>query len=66
MATTRPSWLPQRLFPFDDRWLDVQGCTVHYVDEGSGPPLLLLHGNPTCSFYRRIIGALQDRFPLSR
>jgi haloalkane dehalogenase len=63
MATKRPDWLPEQLFPFVDRWLDVQGCNVHYVDEGSGPPLLLLHGNPTYSFlYRGIIRALQDRF----
>src|SRR6185503_14762801 len=36
---------------------------LHYVDEGSGPPLLLLHGNPTSSFlYRHIIAGLSDRF----
>jgi len=36
---------------------------LHYVDEGSGPPLLLLHGNPTSSFlYRHIIAGLRDRF----
>src|SRR3954468_1431239 len=55
----RPNWLPERLFPFQDRWLDG----LHYVDEGDGPPLLLLHGNPTYSFlYREIIGALRDRY----
>jgi haloalkane dehalogenase len=33
------------------------------VDEGSGPPLLLLHGNPTWSFlYRDIIKGLRDRY----
>ena len=36
---------------------------MHYVDEGSGPPLLLLHGNPTWSFlYRDLIKGLRDRF----
>jgi haloalkane dehalogenase len=36
---------------------------MHYVDEGSGPPILLFHGNPTWSFlYREIIVALRDRF----
>src|SRR3954471_5879689 len=39
------------------------GSRVHYVDEGSGPPLLLLHGNPTWSFlYRNIITGLRDRY----
>ena len=36
---------------------------MHYVDEGEGPPLLLLHGNPTWSFlYREMIKGLRDRF----
>ncbi len=36
---------------------------MHYVDEGEGPPLLLLHGNPTWSFlYREIIKGVRDRF----
>ncbi|HLM50721.1 MAG TPA: alpha/beta fold hydrolase [Solirubrobacteraceae bacterium] len=37
--------------------------TLHHVDEGSGPVLLMLHGNPTSSFlYRHVIAALRDRF----
>ena len=36
---------------------------MHYLDEGDGPPLLLLHGNPTWSFlYRDVIAGLRDRF----
>jgi haloalkane dehalogenase len=36
---------------------------LHYVDEGEGPPLLLLHGNPTSSYlYRHLIAGLRDRF----
>jgi haloalkane dehalogenase len=63
IVAQRPSWLPQRLFPFESRFVDIDGCQVHYVDEGQGPVLLLLHGNPTWSFlYRGIIERLQDRF----
>ena len=41
----------------------MDGARVHYVDEGDGPPLLLLHGNPTWSFlYRDVIRGLRDRF----
>ena len=30
---------------------------MHYVDEGSGTPVLMLHGNPTWSYlYRHVIG----------
>jgi pimeloyl-ACP methyl ester carboxylesterase len=58
----RPAWVPDDLYPFADRYADVAGCVVHHVDEGSGPPLLLLHGNPTWSFlYRKIISGLRDR-----
>jgi haloalkane dehalogenase len=59
----RPSWVPTHLYPFEDRYADVAGCRLHYVDEGSGPPLLLLHGNPTWSFlYRNVILGLRERY----
>ena len=36
---------------------------VHYVDEGSGPPILFVHGTPTNSYeYRHLIAALSKRF----
>jgi haloalkane dehalogenase len=51
------------LYPFEDRYVDIDGARVHYVDEGSGPTLLLLHGNPTWSFlYRDVIKGLRDQF----
>lgn len=59
----RPGWVDDRLFPFTSRYLDVAGCRVHYLDEGHGPVLLLLHGNPTWSFvYRHLVQALRGRF----
>ena len=46
-------------FPFTPRFVEVGGLTVHYIDEGSGEPILLLHGEPTWSFlYRKMIGPL--------
>ena len=63
MTVSRPAWVPEPLYPFADRYADIGGVPVHYVDEGSGPPLLLLHGNPTWSFlYREIIRGLSDRY----
>jgi len=36
---------------------------LSYLDEGSGEPVVLLHGNPTWSFYfRNVVLALRDRF----
>lgn len=47
------------LYSFESHWMEVAGQTVHYLDVGSGEPLVLLHGNPTWSFfYRRVIDAL--------
>ncbi len=43
-------------FPFASRYLDVHGARMHYIDEGSGDPILFLHGNPTSSYlWRNII-----------
>lgn len=59
----RPTWVDDELFPLESRFIAIDGHTVHYVDEGSGPTLLLLHGNPTWSFvYRDVIRALRDEF----
>jgi haloalkane dehalogenase len=59
----RPAWIPEAIYPFDSHYEEIDGATVHYVDEGSGAPLLLLHGNPTWSFlYRDIIVGLRDRY----
>ena len=63
MSTERPSWVPDHLYPFQSRYMDVNGSRVHYIDEGEGPPLLFLHGNPTWSFlYRNIVLNLRDSF----
>ncbi len=46
-------------FPFESRFTRVNGHRMHYVDEGEGDPVLLLHGNPTWSFlYRKFIPLL--------
>lgn len=43
-------------FPFESKFVEVLGSRMHYVDEGSGDPILLLHGNPTSSYlWRNII-----------
>lgn len=41
------------------RDLDLGGLRYHYLDEGQGEPVVMLHGNPTWSFYyRRLVEAL--------
>jgi len=59
----RPDWYPESLFPYESNFLDVGDARVHYIDEGKGPVLLMLHGNPTWSFlYRHIIAELRNSF----
>ncbi len=45
------NWKP--LYPFTGRRLDLGGYAMHYLDEGKGETLLMVHGNPTWSFYFR-------------
>lgn len=62
-SSQRPSWIPTALYPFESHYASLDGTSVHYLDEGSGPPLLLLHGNPTWSFlYRELVKELRDRY----
>lgn len=44
----------KELYPFKNNYLELQnGMKMHYVDEGEGEVLLMLHGNPTWSFFYR-------------
>ncbi|HMK93772.1 MAG TPA: alpha/beta fold hydrolase [Candidatus Limnocylindrales bacterium] len=56
----RPFEVDVSEYPFDDHWLSYRDGYIHYVDEGKGATLLLLHGNPTWSYiYRNIIKELR-------
>jgi len=46
-------------YGFAPHYVDQDGLRLHYLDEGSGPPVLLLHGEPTWSYlYRKVIPEL--------
>jgi len=43
-------------FPYQSHYVDALGSKMHYIDEGTGDPILFLHGNPTSSYlWRNII-----------
>jgi haloalkane dehalogenase len=43
-------------FPFESKFVEVQGSRIHYVEEGAGNPVVFLHGNPTSSYlWRNVI-----------
>jgi haloalkane dehalogenase len=46
-------------FPFKPNYVEQDGLRMHYVDEGRGDGVLLLHGEPTWSFlYRKMMPRL--------
>ncbi len=52
----------QHLYPFQSHFLDRNGLRYHFIDQGKGDPVVMVHGNPTWSFFfRRIITALESR-----
>jgi haloalkane dehalogenase len=52
-----------RPYPFASHYLDRNGLKLHYIDEGTGDPVVMLHGNPTWSYYyRKLVASLRDRF----
>jgi pimeloyl-ACP methyl ester carboxylesterase len=57
MSMSRAAQLPTDIrleYPFASNTLQLlNGAAMHYVDEGTGPVVIMLHGNPTWSFYYR-------------
>lgn len=53
----------RHLYPYKSHFLNLNGLNYHYIDEGSGDPLVMVHGNPTWSFYfRELIKALSPHY----
>ncbi len=50
-------------YPFESRYVEIDGQRMHYIDEGSGPTLLMVHGNPTWSFaWRNLVKDLSQDY----
>ncbi len=44
------------IYPYKPNYFNNNGFKMHYIDKGKGKPVLMIHGNPTWSFYyRRLI-----------
>jgi haloalkane dehalogenase len=53
------AWVDREAYPFRSRWRDLPGGRMHYVDEGAGEPVVLVHGTPEWSFgWRHLVRAL--------
>ncbi len=51
------------LYPFESNYLNINGLQYHYIDEGEGEVVVMLHGNPTWSFYyRNLVKVLRSNY----
>ncbi len=50
-------------YDFNSHYVTLPAGRLHYLDEGSGPMVLLVHGNPTWSYYyRNLVACLSKNF----
>lgn len=53
----------RHLYPFESNYLDLNGLKYHFLDQGKGEPVVMIHGNPTWSFYfRELVKGLSPQF----
>ena len=59
MSTTQHINTSASDLAFEGNYVEIDGIRLHYLDEGSGPPILMVHGQPTWSYlYRKMIPPL--------
>jgi haloalkane dehalogenase len=55
--------LDRAAYPFASHWATLPAGRMHYVDEGSGPPIVFVHGTPSWSFeWRALIRGLSGTY----
>lgn len=46
-----------------DRFFEHNGLKMHYLDQGQGDPVVMVHGNPSWSiYYRKLVEALKSDY----
>jgi len=54
---------PLAQYPFEPKFLAINGLRLAYLDQGQGLPVVMVHGNPSWSYlYRNLVSHLQDRY----
>ncbi len=60
---SHPGWIDRNEYPFTSRFFQTATGRMHYVDEGNGDVIVMLHGNPAWSFlYRNLIKQLSPHY----
>lgn len=58
-----PAWVDTTIYPFANKYIEIDGQTMHYVDEGQGETVVFVHGTPSWSFeWRHLIKELSTSF----
>ena len=56
-------WIDRKMYPFASNFHEVKGGKMHYIDVGTGPTLVFVHGTPVWSFvYRNVIRKLTQSY----
>ncbi|OKL41930.1 alpha/beta fold hydrolase [Pontibacter flavimaris] len=56
----KPDWLDKKEYPFKSQYIELEAGRMHYIDEGEGPAIVMIHGTPSWSFmYRNLIKILR-------
>ena len=51
------------IYPFEGKYLDLTDIKYHYLDEGQGDPVVMVHGNPSWSiYYRNLVNSLKGSY----
>lgn len=59
----KPDWLDREEYPFESKYLQLDCGRMHYIDEGEGPVIVMVHGTPAWSFiYRNLIKLLRPHY----
>ncbi|MGA3013848.1 MAG: alpha/beta fold hydrolase [Bacteroidales bacterium] len=54
-----PKWLDRKEYPFKSHFFPSPVGNMHYIDEGEGEPIVMVHGNPAWSFeFRKIVSEM--------
>lgn len=56
-------WIDRKEYPFSSNYFQTELGRMHYIDEGSGEPIVFIHGNPSWSFqFRNVIKELSGTY----
>ncbi len=62
-AVRDQAWFDREGYPFESRFLELPEGKLHYIDEGTGPALVFVHGTPSFSYdFREQVRALRSRY----